>query len=333
MKCDQIQLLYSDFYEGALPANLNEQVQHHLRVCTECRTEYERFSEAMNLLDEPVAEVDAPLSFRADVLARIASQPRPEKVGLLGWLSSVWNAPNNKSVKLAGAALAAIVIVGAAAVDLSTPTGRVLPAGPGFAPPTVGPSYHGPFRSLSTSTQDGKVYHNFQFQLPAGMQSASVSAYVLQDGRPLTDDSALSDPGNATLAWQNSEPVNSSDLINIPVAVVSDVPPGSTLTFMILSRGSDGSERKDAAFVPLDDTRQPEPIERGSNLFTTLKAVAAAQDVSIVVDDSALEALASSGYSAPANVDGSSPITALFGQQTALSVVSRGAGAYAIVAQ
>jgi len=336
MTCDQSHLLFTDLYEDALPAVVKLQAEHHLVACAMCSGSYARFSMAMTLLDEPVAELEAPQSLRANVLARIAELPDPAASTLPRRSFALWSFFDHRQVKLAISCVSAILIVGLAALDLSTPGPNV---SSGVAtgvppPPNIAYNYRGPFQGFSVTSKSGKVYHNFSFQLPPGLPSASVSAYILQDDRALADDEALSDTTSASLAWTDSQPLVGNESISIPIAVVSDIPDASTLALLIKCTGEDGNakERKDVAFVPLDNFRRSVAIPRGSNLLTVLRAAAASQDINIILDDSAVRSLASNSYAAPAGVDGASPLSALIAEQTRLVVIPHGGNTYAIVA-
>ncbi|MDR3709580.1 MAG: hypothetical protein P4L33_14870 [Capsulimonadaceae bacterium] len=334
MNCDRIQNLYTDLYEDTLNPRIKQLAMLHLGVCSTCRLDYERFQEAMRLLDEPVQQVAVPAAFRSQVLARVAIEAN-QSSKLPGWRS--WLQLRIPVLRLAGVGAAVMAILAAAAVDLSTPTpnanqGDIVARIP--APPSVS-GYSGVFQKLSASTQGDKTYHNFTIELPTGISSARVNAYVLQDARALTDESALDDKTSATLAWSDNEPLTSNVQVNIPVAVVTSAPAGSTLPFLVCSTvaGSGESVRKDLAFVPLDNSRPALAIQRGANLYLTLQTVSASQGINIVVDDAALKANARAPYAAPSGVDGSSPLSALLAGQTHLAAIQISTGTYAVVGQ
>ncbi|HEY3328667.1 MAG TPA: hypothetical protein VGK19_01485 [Capsulimonadaceae bacterium] len=335
MNCERIQQLYTDVYENTISAALKHEVDYHLSLCGECRADYARFADAMQLLDMPITEVEVPLAFRAQVLAKIAEQPKPSRFPLLDALKAAWSAPRAGAYKLAGAVMVAATVMVVAVMDqpksgTSTSTATNSP----FNRQSIAPSYAGVFHSLSAKESGDKIFHNFTIQLPKADPTAFVTAYVLQNGKAMTDDTALTDPASATLAWRENDPLSNSVQVNIPVAVVSSVPAGSTLAFLVQSTGVTAGTQssKEVAFVPLDTSGQTVSIAAGDDIFTTLQAVAASQNINIIVDDRAIKSLALQPYSAPANVSGATDLITLLAAYRQVSVVKYDNSTYAIVA-
>ncbi len=335
MNCERIQQLYTDLYEDTLSPSVKQHANHHLATCSGCRADYERFSEAMRLLDMPFEEVEVPTSFRAEILAKVAAQPKRSRFPFLDGIREWWTAPQSSPLKLASAVFAAVAVMVLALGDHSK-SGKDAGANTGIvAPSHVAVTYSGMFNALSTATEGDKTFHNFTIQLPSSEQNAFVTAYVLQNGGAISDDKVLDDPSSATLAWRENDPLSNTVKVNIPVAVVSSVPAGSSLAFLVQSKNLSGSEtHKDVAFVPLDSSRQPVAIPSGSDVFSTLKAVAASQDLNIVLSDSAIKVLSQHPFASQAGIDGATQLSTILADQTTrLSIVQVDAATVAIVAK
>ena len=335
MDCDRIQQYYTDLFEGALNPSLRERVSRHMSVCTSCREDYERFTEAMSLLDGSVEEVEPPSGFRAAVLARVAAEAgrAPDRVGIFEWLVL-----RSAALKLAGAlALAAGLVVVAfkdAPLSRNALQGDMISNLRSKSAPIASV---GVFRKIGTLVGTGRTtYHDFTIQLPSGTMPSNVAAYVLQDGRAMSADSALDDPSSAIFAWKASQPIAGDVQVSIPIGVDATLPPGSTLALLVRSVpvDSSGEGRRDLAFVPLDTAARPTvAIASGADLFTTVRAASASQGVTIVIDDSAIEAASRNGFTAPSGLDGSVPLAALLADQQRLQPVPLAGGGYAIVAR
>ena len=248
MNCERIQELYTDYYEKSVSGTLLEAVDHHFKVCTDCRTDYARFEMAMKLLDIDIEEVEAPTAFRAEILAKIEAQPRRPSVAVGVWerLGSIFGSGENRQryQLVTGFAVAAVVI---AATLFTVPTlNTAVPGSLGISwpsshrPPAL--QYTGLFRTISTETRsDARTYHDFTLHLPMGQTNSTLDAYVIQDDKPLLDDTALTDYSSVTPIWSASKSLDSDHSLNVPVAVVSDVPAGNTLTFMVKETDVTGS--------------------------------------------------------------------------------------------
>jgi hypothetical protein len=308
MNCERIQELYTDYYEKSVSGTLLEAVDHHFKVCTDCRTDYARFEMAMKLLDVDIEEVEAPTSFRADILAKIEAQPRKPSVAIGIWdqIASIFNSGDirQRYQLVTGFSVAAVLIVATLftgpIIKMASNTGNMGITIPGRIKGQ--PQYFGLFRDISTETRsDGRTYHDFTLHLPAGQTSGTMDAYVIQDDKPLLDDSALTDYSSVTPVWSDSKTLDADHSLNVPVAVVSDVPADNTLTFMIKETDNSGATRREVAFVPVNGPGSPtwnaSAIPAGTSLFNTLETVASSGTVPIVLDSSVIYGGSSSATS------------------------------------
>jgi hypothetical protein len=246
-----------------------------------------------------VADVDAPAGLRADILSVIAQRPAAKLFSVKDWLGGIFARPQLVWGSALGA-VACVIVVGALIVN---GTGRSVPTdGGGTSPacmagpcvtPTV-PAAAAPLLQNVTLKEgtEGLDYEVFTLHLPSSLTSAAnVSAYVLQDGDPVADKTLETDTDKATPAWSGSLAPNVS--LTLPVAVTSDLPPGTSLN-LLLDWNSPNQTGREVAFVPV--TPAPStltPVATGSSFYDAVRAIAGEYQQTIVADNTALSALAS----------------------------------------
>lgn len=84
MNCKRVRDLFSAFFEDSLDKKSSELVARHLAECDSCRTTYERFKSTISLL-EAMPEVDPPVNFRANVMARVEEARRTAPARVKWW--------------------------------------------------------------------------------------------------------------------------------------------------------------------------------------------------------------------------------------------------------
>ena len=352
MNCESTRELYSDYSEGALAPGESQALEQHFAACPACQADYEGFRQIEAILAEGLPEVEIPAGFHASVMKkvaavaalqesaeetpaqRVAAQPA-RSFPTLGerwrmFAQSLVATPRRAfAAGIACTLIAVAVLSGLYGHQAKTPI-----VGPPQANvltlPFVDPANSqvqvqhtsGILQNAITEAQGGQTYHYFGIHLPLNAPPANVSAYVLQNGTGLTDDSALNNTDNATPAWRGT--VEQGVSIHIPVAVVSSVAPGTTLNFLLVWSpvGDTQTEEKEAAFVPIAPApAHPAPINPGDSLYDVLQNISSSYHAKIFVDTTAVSAATQEelvGSSGLAGLTGSegSPRAAL---QTALS--------------
>lgn len=121
MRCAKAKGLFSSYLENEMDASTSVQFEKHLAECARCKSEYDRFSAAVMMLDE-VAEVDPPECFHASVMARVeqlrSTAPRPVK-----WWQIDWQHVFMIRVPARAAAMATAAILLVAVLVQVTPVG------------------------------------------------------------------------------------------------------------------------------------------------------------------------------------------------------------------
>lgn len=344
MTCESARELYSDYSEKALAPAESQALEQHFDACPACLADYEGFRQIEALLAEGLPEVEVPAGFHLSVMKKVAAvaalhepaAPTPtapaRPAHKFPSLGERWRAFAQSLVatpRRAFAAGVACALVAVAAFSglhsfhspLITSTPKLAPIAAGLLPVPVQHT-SGILQNAISETQGGQTYHYFGIHLPLDAPTANVSAYVLQNGTGLTDDSALNNKDNATPAWNGT--VEQGVSIHIPVAVVSTVAPGTTLNFLVdwSPIGDNQTEEKEAAFVPIGPApAHPAPINSGDSLYDVLQNISSSYHIKIFVDSTAVtaatqEALVGSSGLAGLTGNEGSPRAAL---QTALS--------------
>lgn len=351
MTCDSARELYSDYSEGALAPAESQALAQHFAACPECEADYESFRQVQEMLSEGLPAIDIPAGFHASVMKRVSAAaalqalpvaneqtrasltfpPRPS----LGerwrmFAKSLVATPQRAFAAGAACMLVAVAIFsGLHSYRLSPITGHAIPVAPIAAGLMQVPVQHtsGILQNAVSETQGGQTYHYFGIHLPLDSPPANVSAYVLQNGTGLTDDSALNNTDNATPAWRGT--VEQGVSIHIPVAVVSTVAPGTTLNFLVVWSpvGDTQTEEKEAAFVPIAPApATPAPINPGDSLYDVLQNISSSYHAKIFVDATAVSAATQEA------LVGSSGLAGLTGNEgsarAALQTALSGAGYY-----
>lgn len=74
--CDDIKTLIQAFVDGELPAGENNELQNHLKSCSNCRTEFESAKKLNKMLADNLTKVELPPYFEAKLWARIENEKR-----------------------------------------------------------------------------------------------------------------------------------------------------------------------------------------------------------------------------------------------------------------
>jgi hypothetical protein len=348
MNCENAQALFSEYSEGTLSPAMKLALEQHFESCPECQADYAAFLQVNEILKEGLPEVDVPTGFRQSVMAKIAAQPAPtipqrqarSAQGPLESLAQAWrtftrgltSSPQRAFVTGVACTLLAVgifTVLNRGHQPTTLPGGKPVIEG-GLSPiQQQVPVQHtsGILQNALMQTDNGQTYHVFGIHLPLNAPPAQIKAYVLQNESGLTDDAALNNADNATVAWTGTGEQGVS--IHVPVAVVSNVQPGSTLNFLVewAPVGNDQAEQKEVAFVPIaDEAAAPTPVNAGDSLYDVLQNISSSYKAKIFVDPSAVNeatADASTGASGLAALTGTEG-SARAALQTALS----GAGYY-----
>jgi hypothetical protein len=301
MQCDRAQDQFSEYIENALSPAMRQVFEQHLSTCAACRSDLEQLRVAYTLLDEGLPILEPPPTFRASVLNAIREQPVPET-----FLTRVrsWFAPTgaalSRRVPAIGVVAGAILVAFAGGTWLSSHNIHVGSQPPQdlndaalipWAPVPVDVQNDGGILQgvRSYASADGKTYHVFGLHLPARMPATDATAYVVQSPAALTDDAALQNPSDATKAWSGS--VEPGVSIQVPVAVVSNVPAGTTMTFLVEWNDASGAH-KEACILPISDPApQPMVVEPGEPLYQALQTVAVAFRRPLLLNDAAVAEL------------------------------------------
>ena len=298
INCEQLQDQYSDYFEHSLSDADVDTFERHLAGCDSCRSDYHTFATMFQFLDRiEVAEVDPPSDLRADILTAIAQRNTPKQFSMLDWLAGVFSTP--QVVWGAGLAAAACVVLGIALTvhfpnSANNGTSSTVTAGEGLGSSPI--STAGPAPLLQNVVlkegADNMDYVVFTLHMPPSMSSAAnVSAYVLQDGGPVADQSMESDTNKATPAWSGSIEPNVS--LTLPVAVTSDLPAGTSLNLLLDWTSKDGTTSgREVAFVPITAaSSNPTQVTAGSSFYDAVRTIAGEYQQTIVADSSALAAV------------------------------------------
>lgn len=82
MNCEQMSKSLVSYLDGKANARERDEVEAHLKMCTECRERAEEFRRLWNVMDE-VPAVEPSFGFDARLRQRIAAEPRPK---MWAWL-------------------------------------------------------------------------------------------------------------------------------------------------------------------------------------------------------------------------------------------------------
>jgi len=294
--CERLQDQYSDYFEHILSPTQVDVFERHIASCASCRADYHTFATMFQFLDRAeVAEVDAPSGLRADILSVIAQRPKAKIFNVREWLIGLTSRP--QLLWGSSLALAAVVVI---AIVLSVSTTAQKPAttvqggmGVGSTPQLASTQTTPLLQSVALKEgSDGYNYEVFTLHAPQNDPSgASVKAYVLQDGGPVTDAALENDSDSATPAWSGGIQPNVS--VSLPVAVTSDLPAGSSLNLLLDSTSLDGtSSSREVAFVPITPAASsPTPVPAGSTFYDAVRTISGEYQQTIVADNSALVAL------------------------------------------
>ena len=299
MKCERAEELISEYIEGALDPAMSQVFEQHLVACASCRNEVEELRSVFALLDSGLPDVEPPPGFRAAVLNAIREQPAQDTVisRLRNLLNPVGGLGPRRAPSIAAAA-ALLIAVGGGVWLNGRATQKGASVGPlqGNMAPWGGVTVpvqdaDGVLQGVqSYAGNDGKTYHVFGLHLPSGMTTTSAEAYVVQSPDALADDARLSDPASAIKVWSDTVEPNTS--VQVPIAVVSNVPAGTSMTVLI--RWSDVSgEHKEVCVLPLSApaANQPMVVTAGEPLYQALQAAAVAYSAPVLLNDTAVAQL------------------------------------------
>jgi hypothetical protein len=299
MQCERAEELFSDYIEGALDPAMRQVFEQHLSVCASCNIDVEQLRAVFGLLDEGLPEVATPPGFRAAVLNKIRQQPHRQT--LLERMRA-WITPNAAGritgAPAIGVTAAALLVAIASGTFLShhnvvhppTPTGVSMGSFTPWAKTVV------PVRDTdgivqgvqSYNSADGKTYHVFGLHLPAGEPSVNATAYIVQSQDAFNSDAALQNDANATKVWSGA--VDPGEGVQVPVAVVSNVPAGTSMTFLAEWTDQTG-EHREACILPISPAADAMVVNAGEPLYQALETVAVAFNTPILLNDVAVSDL------------------------------------------
>ncbi len=317
-------------------------LEQHFESCAECRADYAAFLQVTAILGEGLPEIEVPTGFSKSVMAKIVAQPKPvvsqrqtrSAPGPLDSLAQAWRAftrglistPRSAFVTGVACTLLAVAVFTGLQRHTVAPIVRVEPGTPAGMLPVPVQHTSGILQNEVTEAEGGQTYHYFGIHLPLNTPPAQIKTYVLQNESGLTDDAALNNTDNATPAWSGTAEQGVS--IHVPVAVVSNVPAGSTLNFLVewAPVGSTQSEQKEVAFVPIAGQAAASPVNAGDSLYDVLQNISSSYKAEIFVDPTAVSA------ATQADQAGDSGLSALTGTEgsarAALQTALSGAGYY-----
>jgi hypothetical protein len=293
MKCVEATEYLSDYQEGILAPEVRLNLDRHLESCAGCRAELAALSSVFELLATDIPEVDVPSGFRASILAKIAEQEQ-QHTHLSLWERIFGRSPWAIAATLASAA--AILVVGV--LLLRQPAQAPLGPQTTSAGMVSGASWSGHvpvhnqdcvLQNVVLGNSGGHTYHVFGLHLPDGVPKANLSAYVLQDSKPLVDETALTDTDDAQQVYGVTAQAGIS--YQVPIAVEGSSPAGSTLAFLVRwsAVGQPTPESRELAFAPIAAAEaNPTPLSAGTTLYDALQAIASRYQVTVIADDNAL---------------------------------------------
>lgn len=202
MKCEKAQEFFSEYMEGNLERPMAFTLEHHLKECSACEHDYERFRRTWDAL-ESLPEVEVPSGFRASVMEKIAAQQESRK-------RSFWSL-DLVSILHAKRAIAATAAVGLLAVMIGftrmspSPTTE---AGPGVGiPSTITIDKNGDVESLlnkeletgldvavSGTSHRSNIIYTFSFK-PLDGARGKVEAFLMGQDAPAFSTQALKSAG------------------------------------------------------------------------------------------------------------------------------------------
>ena len=294
MQCERVHELFSDYIEGALDPAMQQVMSQHVRTCQSCGAEIEQLRGIYALLSDGLPEVDVPSGFRASILNTIREQKAPDT--LMSRVRS-WFTPT--SAPTAGRAPAAVAVAAVAiaigvgtwmnvkaphSAGTGTDTAKLAPWG---AIPVSVQDESGILQGVRSyvSEADGKTYHVFGLHLPDGRSAVDATAYVIQSPDALTNDAALADTNNATAAFTGR--VEPGVSVQVPVAVVSDVPEGTSMTLLVEWSDRIG-KHKEVCILPISKpSSAPMVVKSGEPLYQALQTVAVAYNKPVILDETA----------------------------------------------
>lgn len=288
MKTERARELYSDYAEGLLSPALAQALEQHFETVPDARVDYEQFKQMVALLDTPqAADVEVPLGFRAKVLElaaeeharREAAPSRRAALSATGWFNSFGSFRQRRAT---GGILAAFAVIALAAVLVHQVSPGSINANlvPGFNPnafPTTIKSV------TSEAAAGGGSTHLFRIHLPAGVPQATVMAYVIKG----VDQ--IADPTTAMPALTRPENLTNNEELQIPVTLLRQAPPGTTLDMLVQWTPTNSGQAPSAqvVFAPLQQGIAP--TENGEapisgNFFNALEALAAEYNVTVIAN-------------------------------------------------
>lgn len=305
MKQERAQELYSEYAEDTLTPALRQALEQHFDADPAARADYRQFSQVYALLEQPLGqELEAPLGFRAKVLARATEQQgrrETQNAPAAGWLG--WFTPPAHR-RATGGALAALAVVVAGGILVTRP-----------AQPNPDTTVNGNIIGFSAATaprglvqsvdlQPGTSAHLFHLHLPASVPAATVSAYVISATEQITDPAHLADAIPAV----TGQHLTNHQGLEIPISPVADPPAGSTLN-LLAEYTPDAANQPtgtEVVFTPFGIADPAAAAPSNAGFLDSMQAVASHYGVTVIVDASALPTRPVS-----ADFSGSDPLTPL----------------------
>jgi len=295
MKIERAQEIYSDYEEGTLSPPMKLALEQHFEGDSAAREDYEDFSRLFGLLSETSTdEVEVPYGFRAKILERVAMEDAyrqaSRKTGFLESLRNLFLQPGSRE---ASGALAAVIVVAiVAGVVMKQPRTSVHTGGMG---PALGGVFTTSPEPVTTVIQgvnertsaDGTIYHDFRVHLPDNMPNAYVNAYAISATDQILDPAVRE--RDAMPVLKSAQYLTNDETMKIPVALVRQVPAGSTLNILVEWRtnGATVPTGAQVIFAPLTavDSVTPStaPASNG-NFFDSLQTIASAYHATVIAD-------------------------------------------------
>ncbi len=293
MQCERAEELYSDYIEETLSPAMRQVFEQHLSSCSSCAKDVEELRGVFAMLSEDLPMVEVPPGFRANILNAIREQPVHASMldRLRSWVFDTGGG-TNRAPAMVSAAAAVILAVGVGSFMHSHPTTTAAP------PPSVNQAGLSPWEADGVSVQDqngilqkiktysstdGNTYHVFGLHLAGGGQPVNADVYVLQSIAALSGGAALNDSQNATSIWSGS--VEPGTTVQVPVAVSSSVPAGSSMSVLVNWTDAAGAH-SEVGIVPLSAPAagQRLVVDAGEPMYQALQAVSVGYNTPLIVD-------------------------------------------------
>jgi hypothetical protein len=289
MKSERAQELYTDYAEGALSPAMKLALEQHFEADSAARADYNEFYRVWSLLETPLEEIDVPHGFRAKVMERVSlEQAKRTKNPLQNAMRSLSDwfgfSPQRRTAGAVAATLLVATVIGVF-THSGTPSAGFGPNG--ISRPVTSGELGTTIQGVTTQVgEDGNLYHMFRVHLPQSVPHAVVNAFVLRDTSEITNPNLLAQ--DATPALKQPRELQNDEEMQIPVALLSSLPAGTTLN-MVVQWSVDNDPTQSGSqviFTPVTSDQvstTTAPAASGS-FYDALQSIAANDDVTIIAD-------------------------------------------------